>query len=141
ESWPEALKKELVQLNLITAQVALPGDLIETGLKRGRIAMNWRSLRAFIQPTSPPVSVHDNVELELPLKVVAPLFFARKKSAPQPQQRITPNEEIPNLFFGFPHPDMEAPAAPMPAPVAAPVAPVTPIAPPPVAAPVSLPPP
>jgi hypothetical protein len=127
ESWPDALKKELVQLNLMSAQAALPVDLIETGLKRGRITLNWRSLRAYIQPVPPAVSVHDNVELELPLKVIAPLFFGRQKTA-KPQQRVAPNEEIPNLFFGFPHPDMEAPAAP--APVIAPVAPVAPVAPP-----------
>jgi hypothetical protein len=135
ENWPDALKKELVQLNLMSAQVALPADLIGAGLKRGRITMNWRSLRAFIQPMSPAVSVHDNVELELPLKVIAPLFLARQKPAARPQQRVAPVEEIPNLFFGFPHPDMEAPAAPLPAPLPAPVpapviAPVTPVAPP-----------
>jgi len=76
----------------------------------------WRDLRSWIQPAPPAtMSVHDNSELELPLKVIAPLFLERKKPAARTQQRVTVDNSIPNLFFGFPSAEMEAPVAAPPA--------------------------
>jgi predicted regulator of Ras-like GTPase activity (Roadblock/LC7/MglB family) len=103
EGWPEALRMEITQMSLTNAQVALPVHLIEPALKRGRVIFSWRYVRSWIKPVPPAVSVHDGVELELPLKVLAPLFFARQKTA-QPQRRVAVAEEIPNLFFGAPQP-------------------------------------
>jgi predicted regulator of Ras-like GTPase activity (Roadblock/LC7/MglB family) len=111
ESWPDALRMEIVQLNLASAQVALPGNLIEPALRRGRVIFSWRYVRSWIKPTPPAVSVHDGIELELPLKVLAPLFFSRPKRGAVSQKKILVNEEIPNLFFGFPQAPSAAPEA------------------------------
>ena len=43
--------------------------------------------------------------LELPLKVVAPPFLARQKEAAKLQKKVSVDDEIPNLFFGFPRPE------------------------------------
>jgi predicted regulator of Ras-like GTPase activity (Roadblock/LC7/MglB family) len=103
--------------------VALPVDAVEAALRRGRVAFTWKALRSWIRPATPPTaSEHDAIELELPLKVIAPLFMARKQSDSQSQQKLTVDEEIPNLFFGFPQPDPVAPAAPAPVPAISPVA-------------------
>jgi predicted regulator of Ras-like GTPase activity (Roadblock/LC7/MglB family) len=116
ESWPEALKNEIELLDLSSAQIALPVNLVEPALKRGRVVFAWRDLRSWIQSAAVAVSVHDAIELELPLKVLAPLFFARQKNGAA-QKKVSVSEEIPNLFFGFPQP--EAPVVPpMPAPTA-----------------------
>ncbi|HEU6447460.1 MAG TPA: roadblock/LC7 domain-containing protein [Verrucomicrobiae bacterium] len=112
ESWPDNLKKEVMQSNLLNARIALPVNLVEPGMKRGRISMTWKNLRALIQPAPPIVSIHDGIELELPLKVIAPLFFAAQKSAPRAQQKLSVSEEIPNLFFGFPQPQESPSVAP-----------------------------
>ena len=40
--------------------------------------------------------------LDLPLKVVTPLFLARQKEANKSQEKVAIDETIPNLFFGFP---------------------------------------
>ena len=108
ESWPDALKMEIAQLTLTNAQVALPANLMESALKRGRVIFAWRDLRSWIKPTPPPVSINDGVELELPLKVIAPLFLAKQggaaKTAKSPQLSKSLPTEIPNLFFGFPQP-------------------------------------
>jgi len=117
EQWPEGLRLEIIQSDLARAQVLLPANLIEPALKRGRVTFTWRNLRPLIQPTPPPPSVHDAIELELPLSVIAPLFFARHKAAPRPQPRQQPAGDIPNLFFGFPQ--SESPPAKMPEPPAA----------------------
>ena len=102
EHWPEGLRLEIIQSDLANAQVLLPADLIEPALKRGRITFTWQNLRSLIKPTPPSASVHDGIELELPLSIIAPLFFARQKTAGRAQPTTRPPAEIPNLFFGFP---------------------------------------
>ena len=106
EAWPEALRQEIVQASLVDARLSVPCDLIETALKRGRAVFPWKTVRSWIRPAPPPgVSAHDSAELELPLKVIAPLFLARQKSAGKSHQKVTIDEAIPNLFFGFPKPE------------------------------------
>jgi predicted regulator of Ras-like GTPase activity (Roadblock/LC7/MglB family) len=63
------------------------------------------------------------VVLELPLKVVAPLFLNRQKEIGKSQQRVAIDDNIPNLFFGFPQPGQPG-AAPAPGDTAAQAAPV-----------------
>ncbi|HWI58745.1 MAG TPA: roadblock/LC7 domain-containing protein, partial [Bacillota bacterium] len=142
-SWPEAVRREIDQLNLAEAHVALPLDLVAQGLKRGRLVFSWQTLRTWIQPTPvPALSAHDALELELALKVVAPLFLARQRDANKPRPKLEVASEIPDLFAGIlqpapaacppparngdTHPDMapEAlrPASPAPKPNAAAVA-------------------
>jgi hypothetical protein len=111
EQWPEGLRLEIIQSNLANAQVLLPMNLVEPALKRGRVTFTWRNLRPLIKPTPPPASVHDSLELDLPLSVVAPLFFTRQKAAARTQLATQPPAEIPNLFFGFPQPE-SSPAQP-----------------------------
>jgi predicted regulator of Ras-like GTPase activity (Roadblock/LC7/MglB family) len=116
ENWPDALRMEITQQNLANVQVALPVHLIEPMLKRGRVIFSWRHVRSWIKPAPSSISVHDGVELELPLKVLAPLFVAAQKAAARTQQKLSVTEEIPNLFFGFPQtqPETIIPAAPLP---------------------------
>ena len=118
EKWPDAIKKELVQADLMGAQAALPASLIEPGLKRGRVMIPWKNLRMMIRPKPAPVSVHDSVEIELPLKVLAPLFFASQKAAGLAKQKVSVSAEIPDLFQGSKL--AEAATSPMPAPASAP---------------------
>ena len=115
EIWPEELKEEISRTALANVSVPLTGNLVAAGLKRGRITMSWKQLRTLAKPSS-PASPNDNVELDLPLKVIAPLFFAAQKNQGMARKAVKVSEEIPNLFFGFPQ---AAPAAPE-APVAAP---------------------
>jgi predicted regulator of Ras-like GTPase activity (Roadblock/LC7/MglB family) len=123
ESWPEALRQEIDLLDLRNAQVALSPSLIEPALKRGRVVFTWRDLRSWIQNVAVAVSTHDNLELELPLSLLAPLFFARHKNNGAGAKKIAVAEEIPNLFFGFPQPTVEPPVAtpPIPMPAVAPI--------------------
>jgi predicted regulator of Ras-like GTPase activity (Roadblock/LC7/MglB family) len=126
ESWPDAIKMELVQTGLMGAHASLPASLIEPGLKRGRVKIAWKNLRMMIRPKPGPVSIHDSVEVELPLKIVAPLFFASQKAAGQTKQNVSEMEEIPDLFHGSK--PAEAAFSPAPAPLSmAPAAPVAPV--------------
>lgn len=112
ENWPGELKQEILAHSLSNENVTLAGALVEAGLKRGRIKMTWRELRTLAKPSSTP-SPNDELELELPLKVIAPLFFAAQKNLQGAKKKAGVSDDIPNLFFGFPQ------AAPTPAPIAA----------------------
>jgi predicted regulator of Ras-like GTPase activity (Roadblock/LC7/MglB family) len=119
EHWPAELKDEILASPLAKVSVPLDGGIIVPGLKRGRVAMTWKQLRTLAQPSS-AASPQDNLEVELPLKVIAPLFLAAQKNSAKPQSKAAVSAEIPDLFFGFPQP-AAAPAAPvapqMPKPV------------------------
>ena len=138
ESWPEAIKSEVMDGPLGQVSVPLDSAVILPGLKRGRVVMTWKQIRQLAQPGSGP-SANDNLELELPLKVIAPMFMAAQKGAVRPQTKATVSTEIPDLFYGFPKPGAAAPAAdpapaaapaPAPAPAPVPSAPVIPVVPP-----------
>jgi len=129
ESWPEELKNEIARSQLADANVPLPGAIVEAGLKRGRVTMTWKQLRTLAKPSSSS-SPNDNFELDLPLKVIAPLFFAAKKNSQKTQSKVSVSAEIPDLFFGFP----QAAPAPTPTPTPAPIQELPPVR--PVASPV-----
>lgn len=111
DNWPDDLKNEILRSPLAHANVPLDGAIILPGLKRGRVVMPWKQLRQLALPSSPP-SPNDPLELELPLKVVAPLFLAAQKNSLRPRAKAAVSADIPDLFFGFPQ------AAPAPVPVA-----------------------
>ena len=126
ERWPEPLKAEIREANLASAVVNIPVSVIEPGLKRGRIIFPWQQIRAWANAggTSP----NDGIELELPLKVVTALYFERR-ALNRPTSRTAVDRSIPNLFFGFPSAEMEAPVS-APAAVTPPPEPKVPVAPP-----------
>jgi predicted regulator of Ras-like GTPase activity (Roadblock/LC7/MglB family) len=111
EGWPDEVRKEIISLDLAEVKVGLPAQAIEQALKQGRICFSWKTIRSWIKPAIPAVtSVHDSAVVDLPLKVVAPLFLERQREAAKCKQKVTIDEEIPNLFFGFPQPDASAAA-------------------------------
>lgn len=113
ESWPEVLRGEIEQLNLSRAHVALPMRVVDPALRQGKVAFTWKALRSWIRPAIlPTVSAHDGMVLELPLHVIAPLFIAKQKQTSfYRKEKVNVDENIPNLFFGFPQPDSEEPVA------------------------------
>jgi len=109
ESWPEAVRREIVDWGLVEARIALPFDGVEQALKQGRIAFSWQTLRSWTVPAARQGdSPHDGTVLEVPLKLVAPLYLVRQRENNKHQQRVSVDDEIPNLFFGFPQPEQSA---------------------------------
>ena len=112
-TWPEEVRNEITRVNLTSASVPLAVAMIEPGLKRGRVTMTWKELRILARPNSEP-SPNDGLELDLSLKVLAPVFLNAKKNQPGASRKVTVSAEIPNLFFGFPQPTAEAAITPAP---------------------------
>lgn len=123
ESWPEEIKKEIALCNLAAQPVMLAASVVEPGLKRGRVMLVWKDLRILAKPNS-PTSPNDGLELDLPLKVLAPAFLAAQKKGTRPQSKVTVSAEIPNLFFGFPQAAAEPSAPAVPPPSSAAVMPL-----------------
>ena len=86
----------------------LAGELVAAGLKRGRVTLTWKELRVLAKPSS-LASPNDLLELDLPLKIIAPMFFAAQKNVTGAPKKLTVAAEIPDLFFGFPQTDAEPP--------------------------------
>jgi predicted regulator of Ras-like GTPase activity (Roadblock/LC7/MglB family) len=117
DALPDSLKAQLAHANLSNATIALPRELVQAGLMRGKVSFTWKQLRSWVKPGPLEiVSSADALIVNLPLSVIAPLFMdgGRSAAAPAPKQkRVQVDEQIPNLFFGFPQP---AAAAPEPEP-------------------------
>lgn len=128
EKWPDTIKMELVQARLMGAQAALPHSLVEPGLKRGRVTIQWKDLRMMFRPNPGPDSAHDLIEVELPLNVLAPMYFASQKSGDRAKQKLSAAEEIPDLFHSSKQNGAAASYIPAPVPSAA-ASPFTPSAP------------
>ena len=106
ESWPEEVRKEIIAMGLAEVKVGLPANAIEQALKQGRICFSWKTIRSWVKPAVPAVtSTQDAAVLDLPLKVVAPIFLDRQRAAAKGKPKVSIDEEIPNLFFGFPQPE------------------------------------
>lgn len=150
--WPVEVREEIEQMNLAFGSLALPLSEVEQGLKTGQVIFAWKDVHSWIRPAvaTKPSLAYGEMLLELPLKILAPLFLGQHRSAP-PQRKTVVGEDIPDVFspaarkpeipvvasgppaiassFAFPSPPASVSAvAPVPAtavPVAAvPVAPV-----------------
>ena len=111
ESWPDELKEEISRSDIANANLPLAGKFVNDGLKRGRLTMTWKEIRLLAKPSS-TATPNDSLELELPLKVIAPLFFAAQKNLPTAKRSVNVSSEIPNLFFGFPQSNEPGPLKP-----------------------------
>ena len=112
-AWPPAVQMEIAQMNLTGAAAALPVALIGEALKKGRAVFPWRQVRSWLNsPSAAATSAHDAELLELPLKILAPLFLAQLPGVRAPRP-VAVDATIPDLFSGAEKPK---PAAPAPAP-------------------------
>jgi predicted regulator of Ras-like GTPase activity (Roadblock/LC7/MglB family) len=101
EFWPESIKEEVLSLQAMGSKVGLPFTAVEAGLRKGRLCFSWQQLRSWIRPAVPrEASAQDDVQLELPLRTVAPLFIAQQRSRSQSQPRVAVDMSIPDLFNG-----------------------------------------
>jgi predicted regulator of Ras-like GTPase activity (Roadblock/LC7/MglB family) len=117
-SWPPAILQEIEQFQLSAATISLPYSRLEAAMKTGRVVFTWGELSSWLNPASSENSaVNHGTALDLPLKVLAPLFMARRIPGAA-QKKIIIASQIPDLFAG-----VSKPAEPAAAPAIA-VAPI-----------------
>jgi predicted regulator of Ras-like GTPase activity (Roadblock/LC7/MglB family) len=110
--------------------LVIPLEILEKDLKSGRIEHNWIQVCSWITSDSSATdsTKHGDVRLELPLNVVAPLYF-KERQASTAKKSYVPSE-IPDLFNSNVPPteesapaeevETEVEAAPAPAPASRP---------------------
>jgi predicted regulator of Ras-like GTPase activity (Roadblock/LC7/MglB family) len=115
-AWPAVVREEIQQFRLGSAAVLIPLSRLEAGMKAGRVVFSWAEMCGWLSVPLPPPP-NGQCPVELPLKVLAPLFLAKRRAA-APRQVVTVGEDVPNLFGRTGRPV----APPPPAPAAAPSA-------------------
>jgi predicted regulator of Ras-like GTPase activity (Roadblock/LC7/MglB family) len=72
--------------------------LVEDALKKGRATFTWKQVRSWTNSTAATAtSQHNDEMVELPLKVIAPLFLAQQRTA-KSAPKIAVDKSIPDLF-------------------------------------------
>ncbi len=99
EKWPAAVLDEVAQQNLSRAQLEIPANEVEPGLRSGKLIFSWRQIRTWLTGVakSDDDSPNDATPVELPLRIVAPLFLSQR-SLENPVKKVSVPESIPNLF-------------------------------------------
>jgi len=136
EFWPAPVRQEIAQSNWNDVSVLLPLNRLDTALKTGRVIFTWGELIQWFDVSPGSVSSpHLESSVELPLKVIAPLFISQR-SASVVQKKIAVGENIPNLFSSPAKSVWQAAPEPMRAPVSAPAPSPVPAAPAPTPVPI-----
>ena len=100
QDWPQPLLQEIIQQHAGGNTLSVPFDLIQVALKQGKVALPWRIIRTWLQPASPSLGMgFEGNLLELPLKVITPLFMAELKTS-APRKKVVVDQSIPDLFSG-----------------------------------------
>ena len=108
ECWPDSVRQDITQSNWNGASVVLPMNRLDVAMKSGRVAFTWGELMQWLDVLTASISsLHRETSLELPLKVIAPLFMSQRK-APVDQKKVVIGENIPNLFEGLAKPSAPA---------------------------------
>jgi predicted regulator of Ras-like GTPase activity (Roadblock/LC7/MglB family) len=97
-AWPEPVRQEIEQSKLGSAAIWIPVSRLEPGMKTCRVVFTWAELCGWIKPPVRP-PVHGESQVELPLKIIAPLFLAKHRAA-TPRKIVSVDEEFPQLFSG-----------------------------------------
>ncbi|MGA3180348.1 MAG: roadblock/LC7 domain-containing protein [Verrucomicrobiota bacterium] len=120
EAWPPPVQQEIEQLQLRSGKVCLPVSRLDSAMKTGRVVFTWGELCSWLQPPTPEnLAANRETALELPLKVIAPLFMARRHPGAA-QKKVTIAAQIPDIFAGMAKaPEAAAAAAAVAAPAAA----------------------
>ncbi len=117
--WPPEILAEISALTGST--VSLPAAGVTAGLAKGKVAFTWGEIRSWIEPTlTEPSSAREAIELQIPLRIIAPAFLKSSKDAGG-RKRLVVDDSIPTLFAGGPaSPEVEKTNAPEPIPAAEP---------------------
>lgn len=94
-TWPDQVQNEIASGN--GAAVALPVADVGASLARGKVCFTWGQIRRWINPPVETSAVDDKVELQLPLRVVAPAFLQSQRG-PTNQKKVNIDTSIPALF-------------------------------------------
>ncbi len=118
---PPEICKELGDVDVSATSISLPMAQVESMLKSGKVLFTWGDITSWLTPPlpRPPSNSAASLLIELPLKIIAPVFMAHHRAGGA-QKRADVGEGIPDLFQsadGAAEPSARVkPAQPTPAP-------------------------
>lgn len=99
---PDPMQKLFSGSDLSAAQLVLPMSEAEQGLKRGMLAFPWGQMQSWITPNIGNPNIPEETLVHIPLKLVVPLFLARKTPSAPSAKRVEVAENIPDVFSSAP---------------------------------------
>jgi predicted regulator of Ras-like GTPase activity (Roadblock/LC7/MglB family) len=98
KEWPEPLRRELSASQFAEASLEIPRQIVEPGLKTGKVEFDWKDLQEFLKPSFNGILAADFLDttLALPLGVLVPLMFPNQQAAAP--KRAYAADEIPDVF-------------------------------------------
>ncbi len=96
--WVREVRAQLEDVDVENSQILVPLEFLEPAMKSGKPLFSWAEVASWIQPalSSPPTAKVGEMPVELPLKVVAPLFMALHRGAVQKKAAV--DQTIPDVF-------------------------------------------
>lgn len=112
-AWPEGVRSELSLVPGDT-RLVIPSMAVGPGLQKGKVTFPWSQVRMWMSPApGSPVAIPDELELILPLKIIAPAFVAAT-GATKRREAVEIDHTLPDFFGAVPHSGLKL-AAPLPA--------------------------
>jgi predicted regulator of Ras-like GTPase activity (Roadblock/LC7/MglB family) len=104
ENWPEQVRKEIDFFNLSAAKLEIPFEVIEDGLKQGRLNFRWRQICLWLNPppssemASANLATQLDFRIELPLSFIAPLYLQQRSAAAGAKKQGVEPTAIPDVI-------------------------------------------
>jgi len=97
--WPVTIRDRIESWGQPEIQCLVPMASLGAALKAGAVRFTWKELRGWLNP--PPPAEADGIppetQLDLPLKVIAPLYMSKARGAAQ-QRKVELSDHIPDVF-------------------------------------------
>ncbi len=95
--WPEGIRSEFSLVSGDT-KLIIPAQSVGPGLQKGKVAFPWSQVRMWMRPgINTPVALADDLELVLPLKIIAPAFVAAT-GATKRREAAEIDHSLPDFF-------------------------------------------
>ena len=101
--WPEGVRSELSFVPGDT-KLVIPQQAVSPGLQKGKVIFPWAQVRQWMMPAlTSSAAIADDLELVLPLKIIAPSFVAAT-GATKRREAAEIDHSLPDFFGAVPKP-------------------------------------
>src|SRR6185295_6203342 len=96
--WIDEVRAQLAEVDFTKTQILVPFEQLEPAMRSGKVLFSWQEVAGWMKPPLPipPTAKVGEMAVELPLRVLAPLFMSHHRGVAQ--KRVTVDEAIPDLF-------------------------------------------
>ncbi|MGC8744690.1 MAG: roadblock/LC7 domain-containing protein [Verrucomicrobiia bacterium] len=122
----DEVANEIESLKLTDTTLNLPIEELTARMSTGRVTFNWNKIQEWLLPRPTSTLSNQDIEIEIPLKVLVPLYLPHIKKAHK--KIITVPNDIPNIFTPEQPSLLKQTVLVSPEPIERPTEPVKPVA-------------